>query len=253
MGKTYNVLKRLRRRIRNRTEKAISDFDMIQPGDRILIGVSGGSDSLALLQMFYEGFPHLYTDFTYIAAYVDPGFGTDSRPLKSHLDALGVPLRVVKSNIASQALDPDAKKNPCFICSLYRRREIYRIAHQEKCNKIAYGHHKDDIVETLLLNILFGRKIETMQPVQEIFQGNMFVIRPFTYIDEDLLKQFARELRLPVFPRHCPMDGQSRRDKIKQMIKMLQREEKNANIKENIFNSFYHVNMQFPPKRGEKR
>ena len=116
---------------------------------------------------------------------------------------------------------------------------------EENCNKIAYGHHKDDMIETLLLNILFGRKIEGMNPVQEIFKGNLRIIRPFTYIDECLLKQFAYEADLPVLSRNCPVDEYSRRDKIKKIIRDLQREEMNANIRENIFKSFYHVNMDF--------
>ena len=243
----HNVLKRLRRKIRNRTERAIADFHMIEPGDRILIGVSGGADSLSLLQIFTEGFPHTTREFTFIAVHLDPGFdGTDkSKALEKYFQSLHIDYLVEKTDIAAHALDPDAKKNPCFICSLHRRRRIYEIAHQRGYNKIAYGHHKDDIVETLLLNILYGRKIESMNPVQEVFQGNLHIIRPFTYLDEHLLKQFAREMALPVFPKYCPMDGKTRRETVKQLILDLQSLEKNANIKENIYKSLKHVNFGF--------
>lgn len=245
MAEPYNRLKRLRRTLRNRTEKAIRDFDMIQPGDRVLIGVSGGADSLCLLHLFQAGGLHSLRDCALVAAHVDLGFNEKGGELASYFEETGVDYRIVQTDIASAALDPEAKKNPCFICSLYRRREIYRIAHETRCNKIAYGHHKDDIVETLLINILYGRKIEAMRPAQEVFEGNMFIIRPFTYIDETTLKQFAREMHFPVFDKHCPVDGHTRRDRVKQIIKDLQREEKNANIKENIFKALRHVNAGY--------
>ncbi len=92
------------------------------------------------------------------------------------------------------------------------------MAHEQRCNKIAYGHHKDDIVETLLINILYGRKIEAMNTVQEIFKGKMHIIRPLAYIEEDLLKEFAEESNLPVLSNPCPMDGHTRRQKIKELI-----------------------------------
>ncbi len=232
--------------MRNRTEKAILDFNMIQPDERILVGVSGGADSLSLLQILHEGFPHIKNTFSILAVHIDPGFGRKSGSLESHFKKLGVDYRIVHTDIARHALDPEATKNPCFICSMYRRKKIYELAHQEKCTRIAYGHHKDDIIETLLINILYGRKIEAMRPVQEVFHGNMFIIRPFTYIDEDLLKRFAREMALPVFPRLCPADGKTRRARVKLLIRQLQKEEKNANIRENIFKSHYHTNLKFP-------
>jgi tRNA 2-thiocytidine biosynthesis protein TtcA len=235
--------------IRNRTEKAILDFGMIQPGDRILLGISGGADSLSLLQMFVEGFPHVTRDYSFIACHADMGFSKKSQDIEAHFKDLKVAYRILSTKIADHALDLKAKKNPCFICSMYRRKEIYRIAGAENCNKIAYAHHKDDIVETLLINILYGRKIETMNPVQPVFKGNMHIIRPFTYIDEQLLKQFAECMNLPIVTKLCPMDGFTRRQKIKKWIASLQQEEKNANIKENIFKSFYHVHMQFPVKK----
>ena len=251
MPDALNRLKRLRRKIRNRAEKAIHDFNMIQHGDRILLGISGGADSLSLLDFFLHGFPHVTREFSFLAVHVDTGLNRCREKLQNHFQSLNIDYRIKCTNIVSEALDPRARKNPCFICSMYRRREIYKIAAEEKCNKIAYGHHKDDMIETLLLNILFGRKIEVMNPVQPVFKGNLHIIRPFTYIDESLVKQFAKEAVLPVLPRICPVEGYSRRGRIKKLIRELQREETNANIRENIFKSFYHVNMDFT-KRIEK-
>ena len=241
---------KLHRTIRKRVEKAIYDFNMIEAGDRILIGVSGGSDSLALLKMIHDGLPLVTKDFSYIVAHIDMGF--DSPPpqlwknLETHFQSIGVVYEIVHTNIAELALDPNAKKNPCFICSHNRRRKIYELAHKLGCNKIAYGHHKDDIIETLLINILYGRRIEAMSPIQEVFQGRMHIIRPFTYVEEELIKKFAVESKLPVAPKLCEMDGNTRRETVKQMIAQIQAKEKKQNIRENIFKSLRYVNMDIP-------
>ena len=243
---------RLHKSLRNKFEKAIREYHMINDGDRILVGVSGGPDSLSLLQLLYERF--LYTEnnrFTIVAAHIDLGFGESepclSEQLASHFVRLNLDYRIIHTSISQQALAHDARKNPCFICSLYRRRKIYELAHKEACTKIAYGHHKDDIIETLLINILYGRKIEAMHPVQEVFKGKMCIIRPLAYIEEDLLKKFSLEANLPKLPRICPQDGKTRRQKVKEMIHNLQKTEKNANIRENIFRSLSHVNIASIP------
>ena len=237
-------------------EKAILDYQMIEKGDRILLGISGGSDSLSLLKLLHEGMIHVTNDFSIHAVHLTLGFKEPEPPgwklLESYFKELGITYSIIHTEISKIAFAPDAKKNPCFICSLYRRRETYKIAHEQKCNKIAYGHNKDDIVETLLINILYGRKIEAMNPIQEIFKGKMHIIRPFAYIEKNLLKEFAETSNLPVFPNPCPIDGHTRRQKIKELIVSLQKDEKNANIKENIFRSLAHVNMTFLPQTIKK-
>ncbi len=242
---------RLHKTLRKRMEKAILDYQMIEKGDRILIGVSGGQDSLSLLKLLTSGLVHVTNDFSLTAVHINLGFDKTEpqgwRTLESHFQGLNIDYRIVHTRISDHALAPDARKNPCFICSFYRRREVYKVTHEEKCNKIAYGHHKDDIVETLLINILYGRKIEAMNPVQEIFRGKMHIIRPLSYTDENLLKKFAQESDLPMLHRMCPMEGRTRRQKVKDLIARLQEDEKNANIRENIFKSLTHVNVAFTP------
>ncbi len=236
-------------------EKAIREYRMIQKGDRILVGVSGGPDSLALLHLLHERHIFGEHDFSMVVIHVDLGFdgqGTSGwKKLEDHFRKLSVDHRIVHTQISKEALDPDARKNPCFICSHHRRRRMYEAAHREGCNKIAYGHHKDDIVETLLINILYGRKIEAMSPVQEVFRGKMHIIRPLAYIEEELLKKFALESGLPELPKLCPVDGQTRRQRVKEIIAGLQEEEKNANIRENIFRSLKHVNIAFLPPSSD--
>jgi tRNA 2-thiocytidine biosynthesis protein TtcA len=245
---------RLHKSLRKCLEKAIQEYSMIEPGDRVLVGVSGGPDSLCLLQLLLERHKYIADNHILIAAHIDLGFkeeGAKNREfLKAHFQSLNVDFRIVETGISLDFLDPGATKNPCFICSHQRRREIYRLANKEKCNKIAYGHHKDNVVETLLINILFGRKIEAMHPVQEVFKGKMHIIRPLLYAEETLLKRFAKEFSLPSLKRLCPMDGNTRRDKVKAIIKDLQATEQYANIKENIFRSLHHVHLSgFQPRK----
>ncbi|MBN1893381.1 tRNA 2-thiocytidine(32) synthetase TtcA [bacterium] len=226
-------------KIRSLTAKAVLEYNMIEHGDRVLLGVSGGPDSLALLELFRNGFADIKRDFKILAVHVDLGFDqpppANAEFLESHFRSAGVDYRIVRTEIAERALDPAAKKNPCFICSLYRRRAIYEAAREEGCNKIAYGHHRDDIIETLLLNILYGRVIGAMNPVQELFHGSLFVIRPFLYVNEWLLKKFAEEKRLPRLPRLCPVDGETRRETVKKMIAGVQKNEPDLDIRNNIF------------------
>jgi tRNA 2-thiocytidine biosynthesis protein TtcA len=240
-------VKLLLQRLSGRVERAVQDYGMISPGDRVLVGVSGGPDSLSLLSVLANGLVHA-PEHEIVAAHVDMGFtgSGEWRKLEAHFRDLRVPYRIVHTRIGPIALDEKAKKNPCFICSMYRRKEIYKIAAGEKCSRIAYGHHQDDIIETLLINILYGRKIGAMHPVQELFGGKMHVIRPFVYVEEALLKRYAAEARLPVLPRLCPMDGNTRRQKVKELIRTLQKSESHADIRKNIFKALQHVELDWP-------
>src|SRR4030042_3572975 len=218
--------------LRKRMDKAFIDFSMLAPDDRILVGVSGGADSLSLLRLLHDKFDTSRTS-RLIAVHVDLGSEPPEtgawKNLETYFQSLDFPYRIIHTRISSITLAPDAKKNPCFICSHNRRRKIYEIAHAEGCKKIAYGHHKDDIIETLLINIIYGRRIEAMYPVQEVFKGKMAIIRPFTYVDETMLKRFAEEQGLPVLPRQCPVDRHSRRQIIKDLIQDLQTRQPHAN------------------------
>lgn len=246
----------LHKRIRKLAEKAILDYGMIAPGDRILVGVSGGADSLALLKILKDGLVQLGHPFALIAAHIDLGFNEpsarNSERLAAHFEVLGVEYEIVHTEISRLAFAPDAKKNPCFICSHHRRRSIYEIAHRTGCTKIAYGHHKDDIIETLLINILYGRQIGSMNPVQEVFGGRRRIIRPLAYVDEGLIKSFALECGFPDLKNRCPAEGKTRRQRIKEVIRALQDGEKHANIRENIFKAHYHVDVDFLPKESRR-
>jgi len=241
------------RKVQRGMGKAIRQYKLIEEGDRIMVCVSGGADSLVLLKLMLERQQHISPSFSMIAAFIDLGFNKTAREqVEKYFLEAGVDYKIVNTKIAEMALDPKAKKSPCFICSHHRRHEIYKLANSEKCNKIAFGHHKDDIVETLLLNILYSRKIEGMRIRQEVFGGSMYVIRPMGYLEEEIVKKYASRLGIRAVPKMCKMDGFSRRQTVKELIKNLQAAEKNANIRSNIFRSLYNVNVRFAPGEDER-
>jgi tRNA 2-thiocytidine biosynthesis protein TtcA len=137
------------------------------------------------------------------------------------------------------------KKNPCFLCSRLRRKRIFEIAAEEKCSKIAFAHHKDDMIETLLINLFYGREISTMMPKQSIFGGKLHIIRPLACISEELIKKYGKEQGFPAMENKCPTSKTSRRVYIKNLLRELEKE--NKSIRENIYKALSHVKVDYLP------
>lgn len=230
-------------------EKASVDYNMIEKGDRVLVGVSGGVDSLVLLDLLNTPMVFL-PRFSILAVNVDMGFDEEYRgyaTLERYLEENSYEYIMEKTDIGPLAHSDYNKKNPCFLCSRMRRKRIFEIANENGCNKIAFAHHKDDIVETLLINILYGREISTMMPDQPIFGGKFHLIRPFAYIREPLIKKYAREEDLPVIENRCPTSKTSRRMYIKRLLDDMERD--NKGVRENIFRAMSNVKMDYLPGR----
>lgn len=230
-------------------EKASTDYGMIEEGDRVLVGVSGGVDSLALLDLLNTPMVFL-PRFSILAVNVDMGFDQEYRGynrLKGHLKENGYDYFMEKTDIGPLAHSDYNKKNPCFLCSRMRRKRIFEIANENGCNKIAFAHHKDDIIETLLINIFYGREISTMMPDQSVFGGKFHLIRPFAYIRETLIKRYAKEKGLPVIENPCPTNNTSRRMYIKRLLDNMEKD--NKDVRENIFRAMSHVKMNYLPER----
>lgn len=226
-------------------EKAIMDYCMIEAGDRLLVGVSGGADSLALLDLLNS--PMIFVpSFTLQAVHIDPGFDhmyAGYLILEDYLRAGGYDTIMEKTDIGPLSHSNYNKKNPCFLCARLRRKRIFEIAAEHGCNKIAFAHHRDDIVETLLLNMFYSREISTMVPNQRIFAGELHIIRPLAYIREALVKKYAAERRFPTIENRCPTSKTSRRLHIKNLLNELEKE--NKDIRHNIFRSMQHVKQDY--------
>jgi tRNA 2-thiocytidine biosynthesis protein TtcA len=227
---------------------------MIEEGDRLLIGVSGGADSYALLDLLDS--PMIFVPrFSFIAVNIDMGFDSDFvayREMQKYFEENHYPCVMEKTDIGNLAHSDFNKKNPCFLCSRLRRKRIFEIADAEGCNKIAFAHHRDDIIETLLINMFYGREISTMMPNQSIFGGKLHIIRPLAYLREDLVKKYSRERQFPAVKNDCPTSLTSKRIYVKNLLNELERD--NKEIRDNIYKAMSHVKSDYllPQKKCEK-
>ena len=233
-------------------EKAVLDYSMIQEGDRLLIGVSGGADSLALLDLL-DSTMFFVPRFSFIAVNIDMGFDPQYQSyqaLEKYFQEHDYRYVMEKTDIGTLSHSDFNKKNPCFLCSRLRRKRIFEIADGEGCNKIAFAHHRDDIIETLLINIFYGREISTMMPNQSIFGGKLHIIRPLVYLREELVKKYSRERQFPAVKNACPSSENSKRIYVKKLLDQL--EVDNPDIRHNIYNAMNHVKTDYLPFRPKK-
>jgi tRNA 2-thiocytidine biosynthesis protein TtcA len=230
--------------IRSLVGKAIHHYQLIQDGDRILVGVSGGKDSLTLLHLLDERRKRVPIHYDLMAVHIDLGFGSGRvESLKAFFEERGLSYHIDQTEIGNLAHSSKNRENPCFLCSWERRKRTFYLAHQFNCNKIAFGHHKDDVIETLLLNIFYSGEISTMLPIQSLFKGKMNLIRPLFLVEEKKIERFAREMGFPVGSSGCPSSGRTKRKEVKEVIELLGR--KNYRVKGNIFRSLSNVKLDY--------
>jgi tRNA 2-thiocytidine biosynthesis protein TtcA len=226
-SRTYQIL--------NRTlGQALHAYEMIADGDRLAVGLSGGKDSWALLWMLAERLPRVPVSYKLLPIHIDPGFGGETASaVETYCRSMGWSVHVEHTDYGVVAHSPVNRENPCFLCARLRRKRLFELAAQNGCNKLVLGHHKDDLIETFLMNLFYGGDIGTMQPRQPFFNGKLTVIRPLAYTDENVLARFAREMRWPVTDNPCPSAGQSKRAEIKTMLQTLYKG--NKKVRGNMF------------------
>lgn len=234
---TYRVLKRA-------IGRALHRYDMLSQGDRIAVGLSGGKDSLTLLWFLRERLPRIPIDYELLAIYIDPGFAGGFGPdLQAYCADRDYALKVAYTDYGVLAHSEQNRENPCFLCARLRRKRLFEIAAEEGCNKIALGHNKDDLIETLFMNICYAGEISTMLPAQSFFEDKFRLIRPLAYADADTIRRFSREKGFPEFVNPCPSAQVSKRREIRNMLGGLYRS--NRKIKGNIFRSMHHVKSDY--------
>lgn len=217
---------------------------MIEDGDRIAVGLSGGKDSWALLWLLVERQRRVPIDYSLFPIYIDPGFGGETADrMVAFVEQMGLTVHVEHTDDGIVAHSPTNGENPCFLCSRLRRKRLFEIADSMQCKKLALGHNKDDLIETLFINLFYAGQMGTMMPFQPFFQGAFTVIRPLIYADESALERFAREMRWPIRENLCPSAGTSRRAEVKSLLQNLYRD--NKKIKGNIFRAMRNVNSEY--------
>jgi tRNA 2-thiocytidine biosynthesis protein TtcA len=235
-------VERLEKRIIRATAQAISDFGLIVEGDRILVGCSGGKDSYTLLHVLMKLQARAPIDFELVAVNLDQGQpGFPAGVLEGHFRAVGVPYRMVRRELWSevQRLVPPGK-TACSVCSRLRRGVLYNVAVELSCTKIALGHHRDDFVETLLLNALYAGSLKAMPALLRSRDGRNTVIRPLVYAAEEEIAAFAARMAFPIVPCDvCGAQPQLRRKRVKALLAELSAE--HPSVKANMLNALGHV------------
>jgi len=199
--------------------RAVVDFDMIQDGDRIVVGISGGKDSMTLLyalKLFQRFSP---AKFDLCAVSIDMGFENfDLSPVYEFCEKIDVPYKVIKTDIAKIVFDIRKESNPCALCANMRRGALHNTVNELGFNKIALGHHADDAIETMFLSMLYEARIKTFKPVTYLDRKDIFNIRPLIYAEEKQVIAAVKKHDIPVVKSPCPMDKNTKREEVKQIL-----------------------------------
>ena len=205
-------------RLMGLVRRCVDDYDMIKPGDRIAVGVSGGKDSLVLLVLLAGLKKYFNKPFELEAITIDMGLGMDYSGIQALCDRLEVPYTVVKTEIGPIIFDHRKEKNPCSMCSKMRRGALNQAIIDKGFNVLALGHHYDDAVETFMMSLIYEGHISCFQPVTNLDRTGVIQIRPMLYIHEKTVDNFAQKMELPVLENRCPVDKYTKREEIKQLV-----------------------------------
>ena len=198
--------------------RCVDDYDMIQSGDKIAVGVSGGKDSVVLLRLLAGLREYFDKPFDLAAITIDMGLGMDYSEIKKLCDELDVPYHIVKTEIAPIIFDHRKEKNPCSMCAKMRRGALNQAILDLGYHKLALGHHYDDAVETFMMSLIYEGRISCFQPVTDLDRTGVIQIRPMLYIHEKTVDNFAKRMSLPIIENRCPVDKTTKREEIKQLI-----------------------------------
>ncbi len=231
-------------RILSLVRRCVEDYDMIQPGDRVAVGVSGGKDSLVTLAALQRLSTFYPKPFTVEAVTLDMGGtedrpGADFSPLSDYCRSLGVPFTLIPSEISHIIFDLRKERNPCSMCAKMRRGALHNALQERGIRKIALGHHFDDAVETFFLSLFYEGRISCFQPVTDLTRTGIVQIRPLLYCGEGMVRGAARRHGLPVVKNPCPADGYTKRQEVKELVAEL--EKQYPGLKERVFGSMQRL------------
>lgn len=223
--------------------RAVDNYHMIDTGDKIAIGISGGKDSLTLLYALH-GLKRFYPKpFEIHAVTVDLGWNNlNLDKIVELCKKLDVEYTIVKTDIAQIVFEERQEENPCSLCAKMRKGALNQAIKEVGCNKVAYAHHKDDVVETMLMSLIFEGRFHTFSPVTYLDRMNLTVIRPLMYMNEADVIGFVNKYNVPVVKSPCPADGHTKREYVKQLLRKLNSE--NPGVKERMFTAIQNGNMK---------
>ena len=232
--------------------RCVDDYNMIQEGDRIAVGVSGGKDSLVLLVLLAGLREYFNKPFELEAVTIDMGLGMDYSAVQSLCDEIRVPYTIVNTEIAPIIFEHRKEKNPCSMCAKMRRGALNQAILDRGFNKLALGHHYDDAGETFAMNLLFEGRIGCFQPVTNLDRTGIIQIRPMLYIHEKTVDNFAVRKNLPVIENRCPVDKTTKRTEVKNLVYELSKSY--PDLKERIFGAMQRYPLEeWEPQGRYKR
>ena len=232
--------------------RCVQDYKMIEEGDRIGVGVSGGKDSVALLAFLAELRKYNDKKFEIEAVTIDMGLGMDYSPIAEYCEKLDVAFNLVKTEIGPIIFEHRKEKNPCSMCSKMRRGALNQAILDRGMNKLALGHHYDDAVETFMMSLIYEGRISCFQPVTDLDRTGIIQIRPMLSIHEKSIDSFVKRNDLPIITNRCPVDKYTKREEIKQLVYDLSATY--PDLKERIFGAMQRFPLpEWEPKGRYKR
>lgn len=226
-------------RLLSLTRQAVDTYEMISSGDRIAIGISGGKDSLALLYALQSLMKFYPEKFEIHAVTVDLGFENfDVSKIKALCEQLSVPYTVISTDIGKIVFQTRRESAPCSLCAKLRKGALNKAALELNCNKVAYGHHKNDVVETMLLSLIYEGRFYSFSPKTYLDRTGLTLVRPLIYVDEADVIGFSNKYQLPICKNPCPADGYTKREYVKKLSKSLEHD--NPGVRDRMFHAIIH-------------
>ncbi len=237
-------MKVLSKSVNHRIGQAMHRYDMLADGDRVLIAVSGGVDSLVLAWLLNFWRRKAPINYEILAVYIDNGFDSQmGKKVEEQLQEIDVPYQIERTDFWEKAAVAEEGKSICYHCARLRRNRLFAIAEQENFNKMAFGHHKDDIIETFFINLLYAGNISTMIPNQKLFNGKLHLIRPMAFLEKEEIIHIADTLAIRPVKNPCPQDEDSKRQEARKIAASLSALAPNA--KSNIFAALANIREDY--------
>ncbi|MGQ9558416.1 MAG: tRNA 2-thiocytidine biosynthesis TtcA family protein [Desulfurispora sp.] len=225
-----------------KVKRAMVNFQMLQDGDRVAVGLSGGKDSGVLLYLLHQVRRTAPLDFQLYGIFLDLGFGLDTGPLQDFCDRLGVPFIHQMTDIGEVVFETRQEKHPCALCANLRRGALNNKARELGCNKVALGHHLDDVVDTFFMSLFYNGQLRTFMPTTYLDRADLYMIRPLVYLPQEYVVEIAALARVPVLENPCPASKNTKRQEVKQLVTMLR--QNYPELRERCISALHSADLQ---------